>query len=109
MMGKATDVRCVGAALYFLPVHTRMPLKFGVETVTSVTCARVRVRVEDGAGKSAEGWGETPLSVTWVWPGDLPYEERHEALKEFCVILAKAWSGFARITQNSFRASCRSS
>jgi len=42
-MSKPTDIRCTGTELHFLPVHTRMPLKFGIETVTYVTCARVRV------------------------------------------------------------------
>ena len=40
---KSTDIRCVGAELYFLPVHTRVPLKFGKETVSYVTCARVKI------------------------------------------------------------------
>jgi len=89
-----TDIRPVSASLYFLPVQTRVPLKFGPETLTSVTCARVRMRVEDRRGNSAEGWGETPLSVQWVWPGKLPYEPRHSALRQFCIELAKAWAKF---------------
>lgn len=93
-MGKSTDVRCRAATLYFLPVHTRMPLKFGAETVTYVTCARVNVTVADESGRAAEGWGETPLSVTWVWPSQLSYEARHESMKAFCVRLARAWSEF---------------
>jgi L-alanine-DL-glutamate epimerase-like enolase superfamily enzyme len=93
-MPKPTDIRVVGAALYFLPVYTRVPLKFGAETVTYVTCARVRVTVEGVDGQCAEGWGETPLSVQWVWPSRLPYDERHEALKSFCVRLKEAWPAF---------------
>ena len=93
-MSKATDIHVRSARLYFLPVQTRMPLKFGPEVTTSVTCARVCVTVEDGKGRSAEGWGETPLSVQWVWPSALPYEVRHDALKRFCVKLAKAWTDF---------------
>lgn len=93
-MGKLTDIRCVGVTLYYLPVETRMPLKFGNETVTSVTCGRACVTVEGRDGRTAAGWGETPLSVTWVWPGSLPYEERHEAMKAFCEVLAEAWSSF---------------
>ncbi len=91
-MPKNTDIRPVAAALYFLPVTTRVPLKFGPETVTYVTCARVRLTVADRSGRRADGWGETPLSVQWVWPSKLPYESRHAALKAFCVDLTDAWA-----------------
>ena len=90
-----TDVRACAAALYFLPVQTRVPLKFGGETLTSVTCARVRLRVRRTDGREADGWGETPLSVQWVWPGSLPYAVRHDALRRFCAVLARAWGSFA--------------
>jgi L-alanine-DL-glutamate epimerase-like enolase superfamily enzyme len=93
-MAKNTDIKPKDVTIYFLPVETRVPVKFGPETLTSVTCARVCIRVEDGSGRSAEGWGETPLSVQWVWPGHLPYEERHTALKEFTLALGRAWKDF---------------
>ncbi len=95
-MSLPTDIRPVSSTLYFLPVHTRMPLKFGGETVTYVTCARCCVTVADRDGRTAQGWGETPLSVTWVWPSTLGYEERHEAMKSFCETLAAAWAGFEK-------------
>src|SRR6188768_858404 len=93
-MSKPSDVRVIATRLYFLPVQTRLPLKFGTEVTTSVTCARVCVSVTDRAGKRSEGWGETPLSVQWVWPSPLPYESRHAAMKDFCVQLAAAWAKF---------------
>ena len=93
-MSKGTDVRPIGAELFFLPVYTRVPLKFGPEVTTYVTCARVRLRVADAQGRTAEGWGETPLSVQWAWPSTLGYEERHEAMKALCVGLTEAWAGF---------------
>jgi L-alanine-DL-glutamate epimerase-like enolase superfamily enzyme len=85
------DIRPFETSLYFLPVETRVPLKFGPETLTHVTCARVRVGVTDRQGRQAHGWGETPLSVQWVWPSQLSYHERHEALKQFTIQLAHAW------------------
>ncbi len=91
-MSKSTDIRVVGAAVYFLPVETRVPLKFGTEALTSVTCVRVRLTVEGADGRRADGWGETPLSVQWVWPSTDPYAPRHDALKAFCLYLAKAWA-----------------
>ena len=93
-MGKLTDVRVVSTALYFLPVQTRVPLKFGPETLTAVTCARARVRVANRRGRVAEGWGETPLSVQWAWPSRLRVQLRLERLKRCCIRLADAWAGF---------------
>src|SRR5215213_5240303 len=92
MPKRPTDVRPLEAALYFLPVRTRVPLKFGAETLTSVTLARVSLDVETADGRRVRGWGETPLSVQWVWPSATPYEERHSALKDFTRRLAAAWS-----------------
>ena len=92
-MPKPADIRPVAAELYFLPVQTRVPLKFGPGIVTHVTCARARVTVESVDGRRADGWGETPLSVQWVWPSSAACEERHEALRAFCIELAKAWAG----------------
>lgn len=94
MLEKKTDVKVVAVSLYFMPVETRIPLKFGPETLTSVTCARVSMSVADRGNNIATGWGETPLSVQWVWPGNLSYRERHEALKDFTIALSEAWSGF---------------
>ena len=94
-MPKPTDVRPASAALYFLPIRARMPLKFGPEVTTEVTCARVRLTVADAQGRTADGWGETPLSVQWVWPSALSYEARHEVLKQFCADLTAAWARFA--------------
>lgn len=94
---RETDVRITGAELYLLPVRTRVPLKFGPETLTSVTCARVRVQVTDRKGRLAWGWGETPLSVQWAWPSELSYRERHESMIDFCrqlvplVVKLDAW------------------
>jgi L-alanine-DL-glutamate epimerase-like enolase superfamily enzyme len=90
-MPKPTDIRPVAVELYFLPIKTRVPLKFGPEITTEVTCARVKMTVEDSRGRRADGWGETPLSVQWVWPSQLAYEERHQALRRLCMTIAEKW------------------
>jgi L-alanine-DL-glutamate epimerase-like enolase superfamily enzyme len=91
---KSTDARVTGVELYLLPVTARVPLKFGTETMTSVTCARVRVVVAGSDGRTAAGWGETPLSVQWAWPAPFSYAERHDAMVGFCRRLAQAWANF---------------
>ncbi len=93
-MSTGADACVTGARLYFLPVETRVPLKFGLETLWSVTCARAAVTLADRAGRAAEGWGETPLSVQWVWPSALSIEHRASRLQRFCVRLAKRWARF---------------
>jgi L-alanine-DL-glutamate epimerase-like enolase superfamily enzyme len=87
----STDIRVVGTKIYFLPVETRVPLKFGPETLTNVTCVRVCMTVADENGRQATGWGETPLSVQWAWPSDCTYEMRQAAMRDFCCVLAKTW------------------
>lgn len=89
-----TDVRMTDARLYFLPLKMRVPLKFGGETVDQITCARVCVTVEGRDGRPARGWGETPLSAAWAWPGKLAYSRREDAMLGFCRALAGAWAGF---------------
>jgi L-alanine-DL-glutamate epimerase-like enolase superfamily enzyme len=94
-----TDISPVSVDLYFIPVQTRVPLKFGPETLTSVICARACVTVANGRGQKARGWGETPLSVQWAWPSSLGYQERCDAMQRFCSAeggLAEAWARLDR-------------
>jgi L-alanine-DL-glutamate epimerase-like enolase superfamily enzyme len=84
-------VRIKGVELYILPVELRIPLKFGNQTLTSVKCARVRVLSESEDGTIVEGWGETPLSVAWVWPSSLDYEKRESRLVEFSNLIASSF------------------
>ena len=92
MNHKPTDIHPVSFEYGFLPVEMRMPLKFGGESVSHVNCLRVAAEVVDSAGRRAEGWGETPLSVTWAWPSaTLSYDERYEAMVAFCKFTAQAF------------------
>ena len=93
-MPKSSDIRVIDAQLYILPVELRIPLKFGNQVLTSVKCARVRVRVRTRDGIEAEGWGETPLSVAWVWPSQLGYNEREERLVDFCRLAGQSLREF---------------
>ncbi len=89
---KNSDVCIVDVKVGFLPIKMRLPLKFGTSVIESITCARVRMTVRNRDGKTADGYGETPLSVGWGWPsGDLTFEYREEQMIEFCRRLAPMW------------------
>ena len=94
-MSNNLDVKVNGVRLYFLPVTMRVPLKFGPEITTEVTCARAAVRVESEKGKTAWGWGETPLMAQWFWVSSIAFAERLKSVKEFTVSLAGAWQDFS--------------
>ena len=93
--GKPTDVQVSSAEMYLLPLTTRVPLKFGSEVVTQITCIRVRMVVSDAQGRQSDGWGETPLSVQWAWPSTSAYGPRLESMTAFCQRLVVAWPSFA--------------
>ena len=88
------SARIVDASLYFLPVSMRVPLKFGNQVLTRVICARCCVKIEGADGSTALGWGETPLSVGWVWPAPIGYEERESALQAFTETLTREFKTF---------------
>ncbi len=92
MSSSKFDVRILSSDLEFVPVETRVPLKFGTEVLTSVTCARVSLVVASRDGRESVGWGETPLSVQWVWPSTVSYTERFDALLDFCRTISLQWT-----------------
>lgn len=93
-MTKTTDIRPIGADLYYLDASMRMPLKFGKETIDHVTVTRVNMRVRRVDGREADGWADTPMCVTWMWPSGLGCAERNQTILEFCRRLAAEWSRF---------------
>jgi L-alanine-DL-glutamate epimerase-like enolase superfamily enzyme len=87
-----TDCKITSFALELIPITTRVPLKFGAETLTAVTLLRARATIEDRQGHTATGVGETPLSVQWGWPSPLPYQPRLDAMVAAAHRLAAAWA-----------------
>ena len=89
---KTSDVKIREVEIEFIPVSLRLPLKFGAETITSVTCARVKMSVENKLGNTAYGYGETPLSVGWAWPSSsLSFLGRETQMITFCQKLVSCW------------------
>ncbi len=88
-MAIQSDIQIKKVEIYFLPVETRVHLKFGNEVLTSVICARSCITVENNRGDIAKGWGETPLSVQWVWPSPVSYLFRFSQLEKFVLLLSE--------------------
>lgn len=86
---KNKQVSISKSELYFLPVQTRVPLKFGTETLTSVICARVKITVQSEGNHYSDGWGETPLNIQWIWPSSLSYNERLQCIKDLCIEISR--------------------
>ena len=68
-----------------------MPLKFSDGSAHRSRCSQGAIVVPNAQGEMHEGWGETPLSVQWTWPGTLPNQERLQAMQSFCHMLAEEW------------------
>lgn len=94
-MAHPTDIRVSAAAVHFLPIDFRVPLKFGPEITTQVICLRVCVTVTDRAGRTAQGWGETPLAVSWTWPTpNVTVADRTRRMQDFSIRLAEKLVAF---------------
>lgn len=94
MNPEQSAMKITEVSLYFLPATMRVPLKFGNQVLDSVTCARAKITVEGKDGKTAVGWGETPIAVGWAWPAPLNFEVRHTAMKDFIKLLGPAYVDF---------------
>jgi hypothetical protein len=93
-MSKMTDIRPQAVSLHFIPIKARIPIKFGHEIYTGSFCARVKMTVTDKSGRRALGWGETPLSIQWMWPGGPTYAEKEKAVLQLVQSIAAAWEQF---------------
>lgn len=92
MTALPTDVVVQSLDTHYLPVTMRMPLKFGAESVSEVSCIRIAATVRDEHGNTAIGWGETPLAVTWAWPSQtLTFQQRLDVMIDLCQRLVRAW------------------
>ena len=91
-MSKPTDIRPVFTTVYFLPVDTRIPYRFGTEELKSVVCIRARIEAESASGDRTVGWGEAPLSAQWAWPSKSSFLDRQEAMTALCLELGRQWS-----------------
>ena len=94
-MSLPDDIHPVATSVYFLPVETRIPYRFGTEELKRVTCIRARVDVENRRGQRATGWGEAPLSAQWAWPSSSTFLDRQDAMMSLCHMLGNLWSDFA--------------
>jgi L-alanine-DL-glutamate epimerase-like enolase superfamily enzyme len=80
--GKASDVRIDDVTLAYEEHRYRVPLKFGGTLTDRVTILNVRCVVSAKNGKSAHGFGSTPMGNVWSWPSrTLSYDQTLDAMK----------------------------
>ncbi len=78
-----SDIRLLEIETTFADETFRTPLKFGVGVVRAITGLTVRARVENRAGRVADGYGYILLSDLWAYPGAVPHETRDAAMRDF--------------------------
>lgn len=78
-----SDVRIVEVEPRFDQETLRTPLVLTTGMVRTLTSLTVRVRVENGFGRTADGWGSVLLAYPWAYPSDsLAPAERGAAMRE---------------------------
>jgi|GEM_PF-2159769 len=85
------DVSISQVKVEFFPYLNRVPLKFGHEVSNGGELVCVRMQVTDTKGRSAWGYGETPLGAAWSWPSVLSQSRRVERMQAFCLLLQEEW------------------
>jgi L-alanine-DL-glutamate epimerase-like enolase superfamily enzyme len=79
---RGTDVRIDEIAVAYEEHRYRVPLKFGGTTTDRVTILNVRCVVSTKRGKSARGFGSTPMGNVWSWPSrTLSYDQTLQAMQ----------------------------
>jgi len=95
---RPSDITVKEAELFLVEMPpARASLKFGAATRSTEKpeqrrggyVPHVRVRVENGAGQSAYGWGAIPIGVQWSWPvsaasDQLRSDAMVQLMRQFC-------------------------
>ena len=63
-----SDISIKSVRPYFIDAKARTPLKFGAVVMDTVKLAYVKATVENGQGKTADGWGAMFMADMWGWP-----------------------------------------
>lgn len=73
-------IRITDVTFSFDVQHPQAEFAFGKAVAGALTFAHTRVRVEDSAGRSANGWGAILLSYPWAFPSDSLDEETRDLI-----------------------------
>ena len=68
MPSRPTDIRILEVRTDVEQHDYRAPIKFGGNIVRDVTILNVTLRVRNGAGNEAQGFGSMPMGNVWAWP-----------------------------------------
>lgn len=68
MPSRSTDIRILEVRTDVEQHDYRSPIKFGGNIVRDVTILNVTLRVRNGTGSEAQGFGSMPMGNVWAWP-----------------------------------------
>lgn len=83
-----TDIRVKEIETFKAPTECRTPLKFGAVVVDALPIGYAKATVENGAGRTAVGWGAMFLMDLWAWPVSKASHEAKNAV--MCDLLDRA-------------------
>ena len=93
-MTPQTDITIKAANVRFEDFAFRTPLELSTGRITSIRLAEACVRVEDRAGRSAEGRGAIFLGDLWSWPSQrVDSSTRVAVMQRICERLASELPG----------------
>jgi len=95
LMPLSTDARIEEIRTEFEDFRYRAPYKFGGKEVDRVTLLTVHCRLQNKAGKPAEGFASMPMGNIWSFPApDIDYETTLAAMKALALKSAAITRGF---------------
>lgn len=90
-----SDIKIMEVEPHFIETKCRTPLKFGSVVVEELAYCQTRVRVCNGKGEVADGWGGIFLMDNWCFPTSrISHELKDQAMKKLVKRFANLYESY---------------